>query len=545
MSGCAPEATTPRPARPVYNRLDDDGGPGGLCVGSIVELLLCFCRYWPPLWPSPSRPNAPVQTGHTTVAVAACTLIIESKGTTSHDRATAYRMRADAHRFRRDLDKAVADYSQSIALSRGAANRPALLNTLTLALNNRGYTFLHQTRFKLESDQDRNLINAAIRDFDEAILLNPRAAYSLANRAHARQILGDTGAGLKDIERAIQVAPNNGTPYLIRARHWSLQGEIDRAISDCTKAIELKFSLEVAYTRRGLLYERKGDYPRAKADYNAAIATPLRHDFGAREKELARKRLAAIAEMEREAARPKDDSQTARRIALVIGNSAYAAFAPLANPRRDAETIASTLRKIGFQTVTLKTDVTREQMLSALRAFASQAENADWAVIYFAGHGLEIGGINYLVPIDAKLESDRVVGYEAITLDQFMTAVEGARRLRLILLDACRDNPFARTMKRSLTTRSTAGGLAPIEPEAGTLVVYAAMHGQFALDGEGTNSPFASALVKNMTIPNLEIRIMFDLVRDDVLDMTARRQQPFSYGSLSGRQDFFFVTQSR
>lgn len=132
--------------------------------------------------------------------------------------------------------------------------------------------------------------------------------------------------------------------------------------------------------------------------------------------------------------------------------------------------------------------------------------------------------------------------FEAIPLDQIMTAVEGAKRLRLVLLDACRDNPFARQMKRSLTTRSTAGGLAAVEPEAGTMVVYAAKHGQFALDGDGTNSPFVSALVKNMTVPNLEIRKMFDLVRDDVMDMTKRKQQPFSYGSISGRQDFFFVT---
>lgn len=482
-------------------------------------------------------------------AVAACTQIIDNPRTTKQDRATAYRMRGDANRFRRDLDKAVADYSQSISLSRANPNRAVAVRTLARALNTRGYTYLQQTNFKISNERDRSLIDKAVRDFDEAISLNPRGAmnpggaFPLSNRADAYRIRGDIASSLRDIEQAMRIDPTNGSAYFARARHWSSQGDIDRAIADYTKAIELKFSLELAYARRGALYERKNDYVRAKADFEATIATPLRHDFGAREKDLARKRLVVIAELEREAAKSATNgARSGRRIALVIGNSAYSSFAPLTNPRRDAETIASTLRQIGFQDVTLQIDLTREKLLNILRIFASEAEKADWAVVYFAGHGIEIAGTNYLVPTDAKLESDRAVGYEAIPLDHVITAVEGAKRLRLVLLDACRDNPFTRQMKRSLTTRSTAGGLAAIEPEAGTMVVYAAKHGQFALDGEGTNSPFVSALVKNMTVPNLEIRKMFDLVRDDVMDMTKRKQQPFSYGSISGRQDFFFVT---
>jgi uncharacterized caspase-like protein len=180
-------------------------------------------------------------------------------------------------------------------------------------------------------------------------------------------------------------------------------------------------------------------------------------------------------------------------------------------------------------------------MNDVLREFAAVAEKADWAVVYFAGHGIEIGGTNYLIPIDAKLSFDRDVPFEAIPMDNVMSAVAGAKRLRLVLLDACRDNPFVNQMSRTVAGRSIGRGLAQIEPEAGTLVVFAAKHGQIALDGEKQNSPFASALVKRVLTPGLEVRRLFDHVRDDVLELTGRRQQPFSYGSLPGREDFFFV----
>jgi uncharacterized caspase-like protein len=119
---------------------------------------------------------------------------------------------------------------------------------------------------------------------------------------------------------------------------------------------------------------------------------------------------------------------------------------------------------------------------------------------------------------------------------------EGARKIKLVILDACRDNPFLGQMKRTIATRSITRGLAPIETDAGVLIVYAAKHGETALDGDGNHSPFAMALIDRLRTPNLEIRRLFDLVRDDVLSRTGRRQQPFTYGSVSGRKDFFFQT---
>ena len=228
------------------------------------------------------------------------------------------------------------------------------------------------------------------------------------------------------------------------------------------------------------------------------------------------------------------------RIALVIGNSAYKNVPALTNPARDADTIASALRSAGFKTVQLRNDLTREKLTDALQGFAAEADKADWAVVYFAGHGLEVNGTNYLVPVDARLAADRDVEFEAVPLDRVMSAVSGAKRLRLVLLDACRDNPFANQMRRSVATRSIGRGLTNVEPEAGTLVVYAAKHGQVALDGDGGNSPFVAALTKRMKTPGLEVRRLFDHVRDDVLEMTNRAQQPFSYGSLPGSEDYYF-----
>lgn len=230
-----------------------------------------------------------------------------------------------------------------------------------------------------------------------------------------------------------------------------------------------------------------------------------------------------------------------RRIALLIGNGGYLHAPVLANPANDVKALAIVLQAVGFQSITVKTDLRREEMISVLRQFATAADNADWAVVYYSGHGIEFNGINYMIPIDAELRADRDIDLESIDVGKAIGALEGAKRLRLIVLDACRDNPFASKMRRTMATRSMGRGLARIEPEAGTLVVYAAKHGETALDGDGANSPFAEALIKRMPTANLEIRRLFDLVRDDVMSTTNRKQQPFSYGSLSGSEDYFFV----
>jgi hypothetical protein len=180
-------------------------------------------------------------------------------------------------------------------------------------------------------------------------------------------------------------------------------------------------------------------------------------------------------------------------------------------------------------------DLSALQTRRALRDFEDNARDADIAVIYYAGHGIEVDGTNYLIPVDAKLERDSDVYDEALSLDRVLVAVEPARKLRLVILDACRDNPFARTMKRALASRSISSGLAKIEPTSpNTLIAYSAKAGSTAEDGNGKDSPFTIALAGHLTTPGLDVRKAFGFVRDDVLKATSNRQEPFVYGSLGG-----------
>ncbi|HEY3719678.1 MAG TPA: caspase family protein [Roseiarcus sp.] len=227
-----------------------------------------------------------------------------------------------------------------------------------------------------------------------------------------------------------------------------------------------------------------------------------------------------------------------RRVALVIGNSAYRAAQRLPNPSRDADLIGAALRSTGID-VTIAHDLDREGTVAALKAFARKADAADWAIIYYAGHGIEIGGTNYLIPVDAKLESDRDVPDEAISLERMQGAIEGAHKLKLIVLDACRNNPFAAQMKVTGANRSIGRGLSPVEPSSATLVVYAAKGGTSAEDGEGGDSPFALSLAKRIVEPGVEINMTFRFVRQDVLQTTGK-QEPFVYGSLPP-VNFYFV----
>jgi uncharacterized caspase-like protein len=225
----------------------------------------------------------------------------------------------------------------------------------------------------------------------------------------------------------------------------------------------------------------------------------------------------------------------AKRVALVLGNSAYQNVAPLPNPVNDGAVIAATLKDAGFDVVDSRHDLSAIETRHALRDFADRARDADIAVVYYAGHGMEVDGANYLIPVDAKLERDTDVYDEAFSLDRILLAVEPAKQLRLVILDACRDNPFAKTMKKTVASRSIGRGLAKIEPTSpNMLIAYSAKAGSTALDGDAKNSPFTIALAKHLTTPGLDVRRAFGFVRDDVLKDTGNRQEPFVYGSLGG-----------
>ncbi len=224
-----------------------------------------------------------------------------------------------------------------------------------------------------------------------------------------------------------------------------------------------------------------------------------------------------------------------KRVALVLGNSSYQNVAKLPNPVNDGAMIASKLKDAGFDVVDLRQDLGILESRRALRDFADQASDADIAVVYYAGHGIEVDGTNYLIPVDAKLERDADVYDEALSLNRVLQTIEPAKKLRLVILDACRDNPLSKTMKRTGATRAIGQGLAKIEPTSpNMLVAYSAKAGSTAADGDGKNSPFTVALVKHLTTPGLDVRRAFGFVRDDVLKTTNNRQEPFVYGSLGG-----------
>ena len=236
-----------------------------------------------------------------------------------------------------------------------------------------------------------------------------------------------------------------------------------------------------------------------------------------------------------------DPAFAEKRVALVIGNSAYQNVSRLLNPANDSAAMSETFKSAGFDVVELKRDVKASEMRRALRDFSDSVRDADVAIVYYAGHGIEIDGTNYLVPTDATLERDIDAYDEAIPLDRLLAVIEPARKLRLVILDACRDNPFSKSMKRTIASRAIGRGLAKVDPTSpNTLVAFAAKAGSTASDGDGKNSPFTTALVKYLPKPGLDLRKAFGFARDEVLKSTGNRQEPFIYGSLGG-DDFALV----
>lgn len=222
-----------------------------------------------------------------------------------------------------------------------------------------------------------------------------------------------------------------------------------------------------------------------------------------------------------------------RKVALLIGNAAYSAPATvLKNPPNDVAAMKAMLEKAHFD-VSVVENAGRAAMSTALADFEAKVEGADVGLIYYSGHGMELLGENFLIPIDAKLASDRVVKYEAIELKHLLETLNGATKLKLVLLDACRDNPFLATMKRTLTKGGLSKGLAPVgSRESNMLVGYATAEGDVALDGTGGTSPYVEALVRHLIVPGQEIEAALRAVAKDVYEATGGKQRPFKTGSM-------------
>jgi tetratricopeptide (TPR) repeat protein len=529
--------------------------------------------------------------------LAACESVIVDDKITGPSRAAALWFRGDSLMKKRDYDGAIAAFTASheiapqninvinargIAYSSKGDDERALADydlclqlrpTYGSAYNNRGLIFMRRGELQraldefnlavkhIFNDQSRYLhhynrarlqglmkqYDASLADYAEAQKVNPDGAQVPAYRCITFTSMGRFDDAIADCNAALAKSPTNVYGLTSRGNAYLGKGNLDAALGDYEQVLKINPNYVRAYVGRGQLFEKRRNLAAARADYRSAAnaVAARREDIDTTlARAIARERLEALlgtAAPAGNAAQLASQPAGTRKVALIIGNGAYKNVEPLANPPRDAKLIASTFRELGFATVTLVPDLSRDKFFAALHEFGVEAEKADWAVVYYAGHGMEIGGVNYLIPVDARLKADSDAETQAVALEQVIAAVAGARKLRLVMLDACRDNPFEKNMQRTIALKLVNRGFSNIEPEAGFMVVYAAKHGETALDGDSFNSPFATVLARVIREPKIEVRKLFDIVRDDVWKATNRAQQPFTYGSLPGREDFYFV----
>lgn len=449
-----------------------------------------------------------------------------------------YNLRGSAYFDKGEYDIAIADFND--AIRSGPPN--------STIYHNRGNAW-----------RGKGDYTKAVADYDQAIRLDPASTFSWQNRGAAKEALGDLDGALSDINAAIRLDPALPSPLIKRSMIWRAKGDVDRAIADGSEAIRLAQhppvnimtppgSVQIAArVYRALAYEAKGDYPAAKADYGEALAITASDAGSKANQATAKVRLALMeAPAPSRPSRPEGASQPealpfGQRLALVIGNGAYAHVQPLTNPTNDARAVAKSLRDMGF-TVTEGIDLDRATMQTKTSDFLREAARAQVALVYYAGHGVQIEGRNYLVPVDVALTPGTSVTAAMIDMDQILAGLDDQVRTNILIFDACRNNPMAPPPEAAGASRGLAGsGLAAPTSigagslrGAGTLIAFATAPGQVALDGEGQNSPFSAALSRHLGTPGLEVQQMLTRVRAEVVATTKNKQVPWSNSALLG-----------
>jgi cytochrome c-type biogenesis protein CcmH/NrfG len=458
-------------------------------------------------------------------SIAACTRILRREPGNAH----VYDMRGNRYYAKDDYDSAIADYTQAIRLDTQSAD----------AYGHRGNAYNEKEQWDL-----------ALSDFNRALSLDPKFSNSYGGRGKTWTNKGDLDRAIRDFDEAIRLDPEYAWAYRNRAYAYEKRGDLDSALAGYEKSLTIEPGSAFARAGRdrvtAAIASRSTQPPPATTSQpqivsrlaTAPVATP---PVAATQPPTASRQAAAPAAALSWLTPQAPAMNRERRVALVIGNSRYRSVPMLSSPQRDAATISDALREAGFQ-VLLQTDLDRDGLRRAVSAFRTAADGADWGLIYYAGHGIQIGKANYLIPVDAQLHDEHDVETGALSYDDLEKSVAGAKALRIIILDACRAEPFTKQM--SLSPGRTAGrGLsAPPASQPGLLVVYATRDGQVCDDSDGSSStsPFARALALRLRTPDREVRRLFDDVRDDVMSSTSRRQQPSIYGS-AGDRDFFFL----
>jgi tetratricopeptide (TPR) repeat protein len=420
--------------------------------------------------------------------------------------AGAYQERGRAHARKNDHERAVSDFTAALRIDRGNWG----------AFNLRGLSYGEQ------KDYDR-----AIADFSEAIRLSPKYAVAYYNRARALGAKGEHDRALADLDQAISLAPN-AVQYRLRGYAHEQKGALEKALADYRQAQTLD-----PRNQRALEGVRRVETALGRAPQPAPqAASPQPTSPPAPQQSAAATPQAPAAPA---APAPRPQAQTGSRVALVIGNGAYRHSTRLPNPANDATDVAAALRRLGFDVVDGR-DLDKRGMEDRLREFGRKLDHATLALFFYAGHGLQVGGKNYLVPVDARLERAGDLGLDTVDLGQVLAQMESEQRVNLVFLDACRDNPLARTLARTLGTRSTSvgSGLATVQSAIGTMIAYATQPENVALDGSGRNSPFTEALLKHIGTPGLDIAAVMRRVRSDVVAATRGKQVPWDHSSLMG-----------
>lgn len=492
--------------------------------------------------------------------------------------AYVFSVRARAYVGKGDRDRAVRDYDEAIRLNpknadfftgrgdifreRGDNERAIRDYDEAVRVNPKNW---YANYARGLSDYDAGQIDRALHDLDEALRINPRAAIALNLRGLIYRLQDNLDPAMQDLDEALRINPQMAVALANRGDVWRRKGDLARALTDLNEALRIDASITPAYVTRGLVLEKTGDTERARADYQTALSrtagkfTTLKAAL-----DTARERLAALGGAATPAAstpptRPNQASVTPAasplpatamtdergpRVALVIGNGAYANVTPLTNPPNDARDMSSVLRDLGFKVIE-GYNLDGAKMRSKIAEFGAAMPGAGVTLFYYAGHGMQVAGKNYLVPVDARLEHPSSLGLEAIEVSTVISDMESEKRINLVFLDACRDNPLSRSLARSMGASRSASvgqGLAQLSAGIGTLITFATSPDTVALDGTGKNSPFTTALLKHIRTPGLEVRTMLTRVRADVIRATNEQQVPWDHSSLTG--EFYFKPNS-
>ena len=491
--------------------------------------------------------------------------------TTYSDRAHAYSVRGDKERARADLQKALelnpnepnarallvkidsGDDLPKCTVSPPDASALSACGRIIADVNASAEMRSRAFAFRGIGHANKGDFDRAVADFDEAIRLDAKLGAGFSNRGFAHFRLGKFDRAAADYGEAIKLAPGQPVPHVGRGAAHKELGKFDLALVDLNESIRLDPKHARAHFHRGDTYRRMGDTVRARADLTRALElNPNEADAKAA---LARLDAGRDTKPAEAAAKPSDSTVASvappaadvaqkpavtpagpgSRVALVIGNSNYRHATVLNNPKNDASDLAALLRKLGFDVVE-GVDLDKYGMDNKIREFGRKLDNADVALFFYAGHGLQVGGKNYLVPVNALLERAGDLNLDTVEVDVVLAQMEAQKRVNLIFLDACRDNPLTRSFARRLGTRSTSvgQGLAAIQSAIGTMIAYATQPGNVALDGTGRNSPFTAALLKHLGTAGTDIGILMRRVRTDVIAATREQQVPWDHSSLTG-----------